>query len=150
MGESAAHISTDALNRFGLWILTYGLEPRYSTVCILGITAAFACVHRRRYGRWPDNNEWIRGVLAFTGALGALLSAAIFLLTKPPAYNLLSDEMRSIIGLMCLVTPTAFAIREVNQVFLKGTPVTRKDQKLLHPAKENKNEEAKSQAASQI
>jgi len=51
-----------------------------------------------------------------------MLAAAIFLLTKPPAYNRISEEARPWVGLLLLVVPIGFALKEIDAVFVKRKP----------------------------
>lgn len=72
------------------------------------------------YSQWPDVSAWFRGGFALLLIFGALLAAVIFLLTKPPAYARISEEVRPWMGLLLLAVPIAFAIKEIDEVFFKS------------------------------
>jgi hypothetical protein len=58
-------------------------------------------------------------LFAILAVFGALLCASIFLLTNPPAYDRISEEARPWIGLLLLVVPIGFALKEIDAVFIK-------------------------------
>ena len=138
MSEAAGAPTSDPLNRIGLLILDFGSDPRYIALSTLAIVALFSCIHKLRRGVWPDTAEWLRGGLALIAAASGLMAASIFLLTRPPAYDRLSPEMRPILGLILLVVSIGFALKELRSTFLVASHHSKEQSVKISPSVQSK------------
>jgi hypothetical protein len=110
----------DSITRLGLGILDFGDDPRYLGLAALFLLLLFAVVYRMRRGVWPRQSDWLRAGLALLATFSGVLTAAIFLLTKPPAIDRLSHEMQATLGVVMVVVFCGFVVREMSGIFSKG------------------------------
>ena len=82
----------------GRWLLT-ALDYREWGFFILAVIIVFAFWRNKRYGAWPPRDDYFRLLFALLTAVGGLTAMVVFLLTKPPAVDMLSGPMLVLLGL---------------------------------------------------
>ncbi len=121
---------SDSINSLGLSILDIGGDPRYLGLSVLGFLLLFALVRRYRHGVFPEASDWLRAGLALLATFSGILTSAIFLMTKPPAYDRLSPDMQAILGVVTVVVFMGFALKEMKEIFSTKAPAPEKDPKV--------------------
>ncbi len=91
------------LNEYGRWILEQA-DYRVVGLTTLLIVVVFVVTRRVRYGRWPGVTESQTVLLKVLSIFSALAVGIVFLLTKPPAIDILSSGAFSLIGLVTLIS----------------------------------------------
>lgn len=87
------------LDSIGRQILST-MDYRVYGLLILVLTGGF-CVYRKlRYRSWPAHQDCITFVLSLGAMIGAITVLIVFLLTKPPAIDLLPTGTIVIIGVV--------------------------------------------------
>lgn len=87
------------LDHAGRWLLT-AFDYREVGLLILLIIGVFAFWRRIKYGAWPHLEECGSVLFALLALISGLTVMIVFLLTKPPAVNLLPDEVLEFLGIM--------------------------------------------------
>ena len=90
----------DALDAWGRHLLLHS-DYRYIAVCILFLWVIFLIIRRVRYRSWPPLGDHVTVVIGLFSLWGVLVQAIVFLMTKPPAIELLSQTD---IGLVSVIT----------------------------------------------
>jgi len=114
-------LDPDPINRVGLEVLGLG-DYRVVGIATVAIYVVFSLIKLARHRAWPGTMESMRGVVAILSLFGAVSVCCVFLLTKPPAIDKLSDESRGLIGLICLVALCGMAFNEIKAIFIAGRP----------------------------
>ncbi len=114
-------LDPDPINRLGLEVLGLG-DYRVVGIATVALFVVFSLVKRVRHKAWPGTVESMRGVVAILSLFGAVSVCCVFLLTKPPAIDRLSDDSRGLIGLICLVGLFGLAFNEINAIFIASKP----------------------------
>jgi hypothetical protein len=114
-------LDPDPINRLGLEVLGLG-DYRVVGIATVVIYVLFSLVKLTRQRAWPGTVESMRGVVAILSLFGAVSVCCVFLLTKPPAIDKLSDESRGLIGLICLVALSGLAFNEIKAIFIANKP----------------------------
>jgi hypothetical protein len=65
----------------------------------------------------PKLREILSAVLALIVVWSGILAGCVFLLTSPPAIELLSDHALALIGLISLIVCIAVGLREISSIF---------------------------------
>jgi hypothetical protein len=111
----------DRMTRLGLEVLDLA-EYRVLALTAIVLYFLFSLIKLARQKAWPDAKESIRGIFAILSIFGAVTVCCVFLLTKPPAIEKLSDDSRGVVGVICLVSLSAMAITEIRAVFIAKKP----------------------------
>jgi hypothetical protein len=114
-------LDPDPINRLGLEVLGLG-DYRVVGIATVALYVVFSFVKLARHRAWPGTVESMRGVVAILSLFGAVSVCCVFLLTKPPAIDKLSDESRGLIGLICLVALSGLAFNEIKAIFIASKP----------------------------
>jgi hypothetical protein len=78
-------------------------DYRYVAVGIVILWLVFSGVRRFGYGSWPPIEDHVTFVLGLFSLWGVLVQAVVFLTTKPPAFELLSQADLVLVSVVCLV-----------------------------------------------
>ncbi len=111
--------AADPINSLGLLILK-AADYRLVALATLGLYLLLSLIPLTRHGAWPGMEESIHGVLGLLSLFGTVTIGCVFLLTKPPAIDMLSDDSRGAIGLVCVVVMGLLGIIEVRSVFFSS------------------------------
>lgn len=98
-GNSAAHDLLDTWGRYLLHLSDY----RYVAVCIVLLWLVFVGIRRIRYRSWPPVGDHVTVIMGLFSLWGVLVQAVVFLMTKPPALELLSQTDLVLVSVVCLV-----------------------------------------------
>ena len=130
---SAVDSAPDILDAWGRRVLQLS-DYRYVAVCIVFLWLAFACIRRFRYGSLPPIEDHVTVVLGLFSLWGVLVQAVVFLTTKPPAFELLSQADLLLVSVICLVVvgvvvgPLLFRLFFPPEVRSNASPETPPDQ----------------------
>lgn len=91
--------TSGSLDHAGRWLLTV-LDYREVGLLILLIIAVFALWRRIKFSAWPRFDECGSVLFAVLAIISGITVMIVFLLTKPPAVDLLPDEALEILGIM--------------------------------------------------
>jgi cytochrome c biogenesis protein CcdA len=83
----------------------------YLVVCVFTV-----CFGRR----WPSLRESLGVILGLLSVFSGLAIFCVFVLTKPPAIDKISDDSRAAIGLVCAIVLSFVGIGEVVSLFKKS------------------------------
>lgn len=97
--QAPAHDLLDTWGRYLLHLSDY----RYVAVCIVLLWLVFAGIRRIRYRSWPPVADHVTVVMGLFSLWGVLVQAVVFLMTKPPALELLSQTDLVLVSVICLV-----------------------------------------------
>jgi len=86
----------DSVGRYFLSTLDYRL---YGLLALV-FTGAFALWRKVRYESWPTHQDCIAFVIGLAAMIGGVAVMMVFLLTKPPAVDMLSGEALALLGLL--------------------------------------------------
>jgi hypothetical protein len=123
--NSSAQDSLDSLGRYLLRVSDY----RYVAVAILFLWLAFVFVRRMRYRSWPPVADHVTVVMGLFSLWGVLVQAVVFLMTKPPALELLNQTDLVLVSVICLVVVSVVVGPTVFRLFFppevqNGTSIT--------------------------
>lgn len=105
------------LNSAGRWLLRV-VDYRTYAIIILIVSAFFVFWRRWHYKSWPSHDDYLNLVIGLLGIAGGLPVGVVFLMTKPPATNMLSGTMLASIGLLVPIVCIAFAWPRLRALFL--------------------------------
>ena len=114
-----ATVAADQINALGLLFLR-SADYRYVALGTIGLYALLSLLTLKRHGTWPGMEASVHGILGLLSLCGTVAIGCVFLLTKPPAIDMLSDDSRGAIGLVCIVVMGGLGIREVKTIFFDG------------------------------
>jgi len=86
----------DSVGRVFLSSMDYRL---YGLLALLAL-GLFCTWRRLRYQSWPTHQDCIIFVLSLGAMIGGITVLVVFLLTKPPAIDVLSTQTLALIGLL--------------------------------------------------
>jgi heme A synthase len=86
----------DSIGRVFLSTVDYRLYGFLALVALV----AFCFYRKRRYQSWPTHQDCITFVLSLGAMIGGITVLVVFLLTKPPAIDMLSTQTLALIGLL--------------------------------------------------
>lgn len=112
-------VTADRINAIGLLLLR-SADYRYVALGTIGLYTILSLLTLKRHGAWPGMEASLHGILGLLSLFGTVAIGCVFLLTKPPAIDMLSDDSRGAIGLVCIVVMGALGIREVKTIFFDG------------------------------
>jgi hypothetical protein len=98
-GNSATHDPLDAWGRYLLQLSDY----RDVGVCIVLLWLVFVGIRRLPYRSWPPVADHVTVIMGIFSLWGVLVQAVVFLMTKPPALELLSQTDLVLVSVVCLV-----------------------------------------------
>lgn len=112
-------LSSDKLNEIGQSFLK--VDPRY--VALIGIVSLIILAIIKRLNstskKWPSMADMASAILSLLSLYSAMVIAAIFLFTRPPAINELDDLTLITVGMLSFVYLGFLAISEVYTRFIK-------------------------------
>lgn len=76
------------------------MDARLTGILILVLMGIYSVYRKLRYRSWPGYQDYIIFVLSLGAMFGAITVLVVFLLTKPPAIDLLSTQTQALIGLL--------------------------------------------------
>ena len=79
----------------------------------LSVDSGWSVFHWKRLGRVPPMAAVMNACFGFMSFFGGLAVGVILLFTKPPAFELLSQESLPIIGLVTLIATTYLGVTQV-------------------------------------
>jgi hypothetical protein len=88
----------------------------YSLLIVLTVIG-FLFWRRRRYDSWPSAEQCINLVIDLLAIIGAFTIGLVFLLTKPPAIELLPAESLALIGLIVPIIVIGYALSKLRGLF---------------------------------
>ncbi len=97
-------------------------EYRIVGLAILLLLAIFAIWRRWKFGSWPIVEECFAVFTTVLGIVGAFIVGAVFLLTKPPAVDLLSPQALLIIGVAVPVMIFGYTFPRLRALFWPAPP----------------------------
>jgi ABC-type glycerol-3-phosphate transport system permease component len=109
LSEKRLRIEPDNLaviSQPGVWLDLIGrqflstMDARLCGILILVLMGLFSAYRKLRYRSWPGHQDYIIFVLSLGAMFGAVTVLVVFLLTKPPAIDLLSTQTLVLIGLL--------------------------------------------------
>lgn len=109
-------VSHDLFNTLGRDFLKT-IDDRHAAIVALLSLLPLSLIRLFYAGRGWDTEEAIRGIIAVLSLFGALTVLCIFLLTNPPAFDLLSDDSRFLVGLISFIIMGVAGVREIWNVF---------------------------------
>lgn len=109
----------DLLNAAGLFLLGLLEDSRYVAVAAVTVFLALLLITFVKYRKGLDLIEAIRGALAIITLFSVVPIVCVFILTKPPAIAKLSDDSRTVVGVVCSLVLIYLGLGEVDSVFLR-------------------------------
>jgi len=109
----------DLLNTTGLFLLGLLEDSRYVAVAAVTVFLALLLITFVKYRKGLDLIEAIRGALAIITLFSVVPIVCVFILTKPPAIAKLSDDSRTVVGVVCSLVLIYLGLGEVDSVFLR-------------------------------
>jgi hypothetical protein len=106
----------------GRWLLRE-IDYRVYGLCILAIALLFVVWRRWRYKSWPSEGDYLKVGLSLLGIASGVPVCAVFLLTKPPAIEMLSGFSLAAIGVLVPIITFAYGLPRLSAlVFPKEAP----------------------------
>lgn len=87
------------LDSVGRYFLAKSDYRIYGLLGLLAV-AGFGVWRRLRYRSWPTHQDCIGFVISLAAMIGGVAVMVVFLLTKPPAIDMLSGETLALLGLL--------------------------------------------------
>ena len=104
------------LDGFGRSMLRLA-DPRALALLALFILCVFLIFRRKRYGSLPSNSECLRVVFGLLTLFSAIIVGVVFVLTDPPAIEVLSPGTLPFYGLVILIAVIGQVIPELLDLF---------------------------------
>ena len=95
------------MDSIGRWILR-AVDYRVYAIVVLATSIIFVIWRRWHYESWPSRDDYLNLVIGLLGISGGLPVGVVFLMTKPPAVDMLSGSMLAAIGLLVPIVCLAF------------------------------------------
>jgi hypothetical protein len=86
-------------------------------ITILVVIVGFCLWRRLRYKSWPAQSDCFHLLLSLIGCIGGITIPVVFLITKPPAIDLLSGPHFVLIGLAVPIIIFGAAIPRLKALF---------------------------------
>jgi hypothetical protein len=107
----------DLLDAWGRRIL-HGYDYRYVALVIVVLWLVFLGTRRFRYGSWPPLADQLTIVISLFGLWGVVIQAVVFLMTKPPAIEVLGQTDLVLVSIVSLIAVAAVLVPVVARLFL--------------------------------
>ncbi len=104
------------LDSLGRWFLRES-DYRVFGLCVLAVVVLFIVWRRTRFKSWPSKDDFLVLVLSLLGIVGALPICAAFLLTKPPAIEMLPGSSLAAIGVLVPVVTFTYGVPRLRALF---------------------------------
>lgn len=117
-GTPTAQQSQDVLNQLGHFII--GIDYRWMILLAIVLVSGIFIFKYIKQRSIPDLASVLQALLAVLMMYTGLISGAAFLLIRPPATDKLSDFELATIGLISLVTMTAFGAQQLVNYLKSG------------------------------
>jgi len=104
------------LDSVGRWFLRE-VDYRVYGLCILAIALFFVVWRRWRYRSWPSEGDYLKLGLSLLGIASGLPVCAVFLLTKPPAIEMVSGLSLAAIGVLVPIIAFAYGLPRLKVLF---------------------------------
>jgi hypothetical protein len=101
--------------------LLTSIDYRTVTLSVSILMVGLAVLIYLRRGAWPRLEIMIRSAEAFAIIVAGSVVGAVFLLTDPPAVELLSHEMRAFTGLTAMLVSLYVGVGTLRRMVGKGT-----------------------------
>lgn len=105
------------LDSLGRWLLTQADYRHYGLFIALAVSLLVAW-RRWRYGNWASFGDCISLITSAAAILGGMTVSIVFLLTKPPAIELLPSMSLNLIGLFTPIVIFYYTLPRIRAVFL--------------------------------
>jgi hypothetical protein len=109
------------LDSLGRQILNLA-EYRIVGILIAAILLLFVVRRRKKFQVWPSVEESVYVCTNVLAVIGSLLVGVAFLLTKPPAVELLSSQALVTIGIFVPIVGFGYALPRLSALFSPPTP----------------------------
>jgi len=86
------------LDSAGRWFLA-AFDYRLWSLLIILTFVFFTLWRRWRYESWPTRDDYLHLLFSLAGCIGGITIPVVFLLTKPPAIDMLSGPLFLLLGL---------------------------------------------------
>ena len=97
---------------------------RVSIALCLGLLLLLGAISAAVRRRMPTMDEALKAGLAILSGLASLPIVCVFLLTRPPAIDKMSEDTRGVVGLICLVVLSYMSVTEIRSVLFGRTGKT--------------------------
>jgi hypothetical protein len=104
------------LDSGGRWFLTT-FDYRFWGIAVLVVVVLFCVWRRLRYKTWPTRTDCFYVALALIGTIGAFSTMVVFLMTKPPAVEMLSTPSLVFLGLLVPIVIFGEALPRLKALF---------------------------------
>lgn len=94
------------------------VDYRVYAIFVLATSLVFVIWRRWHYESWPSRDDYLNLVIGLLGIAGGLPVGVVFLMTKPPAVDMLSGFMLAAIGLLVPIVCLAFGWPRLRALFL--------------------------------
>jgi hypothetical protein len=105
------------LDSTGRWFLAT-FDYQIWGLVIVSVFVFFSLWRRWRYRSWPVRNDYVHLLFSLAGCIGGVTIPVVFLLTKPPALDMLSGPLFLLIGLGVPILIFGEAIPRLKTLFL--------------------------------
>jgi hypothetical protein len=82
----------------GRWFLST-FDYRFWGIAFVCALVLFSLWRRYRYKGWPVRDDYVHLLFSLAGSIGGITIPIVFLLTKPPAIDMLSGPLFLLVGL---------------------------------------------------
>jgi hypothetical protein len=115
------HPGSGSLNQAGYAILE-ALDYRVVSLMLLGLVLVLWIYARLRLKRHPTRDECLKAVEGGVSIAMAIIVGTVFLLTDPPAVEMLPHEMRGVVGLFTGIILFAVGYERIADSFRASGP----------------------------
>ena len=112
---------TGYLDAIGRWLLNT-IDYRVWGLASIAVILGLAILRRRRFGTWPELTDWVRAATGSLGIYTGFTVGCVFLLTKPPYLEALTDDSFGLIAFVTTIVCIGLGLREMLTV---AAPVVR-------------------------
>ena len=91
-------VSGGRLDSMGRWFLVT-FDYRVWGIAFFCALVLFSLWRRFRYKGWPVRDDYVHMLFSLAGCIGGVTIPIVFLLTKPPAIDMLSGPLFLLVGL---------------------------------------------------
>ncbi|MBM3776202.1 MAG: hypothetical protein FJW37_13725 [Acidobacteria bacterium] len=113
---AAKAIAPSSLDRIGRWFLEQIDYQAYGLLMLGGLALLFLC-RRLRDGTWPAVEDCLALVVNCLAAATGVMVGIVFLLTRPPAVEVLPNHSILIIGLYVPIVTLGHALPRLRVLF---------------------------------
>ena len=105
------------LDAYGRWFLAT-FDYRVWGFIFLLVFLLFSLWRRFHYKSWPTRDDFLHLLFSLIGCIGGITAAIVFLVTKPPAVDMLSGPLFLLLGIGVPVLIFGEAIPRLKALFL--------------------------------